>query len=471
MAKKILLADDSLTIQKVVELTFSDSEYDLVCVSNGQRALDRVAEHMPDLILADVVMPEKNGYEVCEAIKANPATARIPVVLLSGTFEPFDRERAERLGCDAIVSKPFDSQQLLRQVEALLERDMNDVPSMATMAIPTMTNPQPHPPPAPSAERAPSEAGFSNEDFTGRIRMPAGIAGGPDLFEEEYGQGDVESAIAAFEKAHPEFAYAEDGTAPPPTAPEDRVEPDDDANADDEPAREKLASWLKEEPDRPPAQPPVFPPPAPAPFWVPREPEPELTPIPFAADDSGTWRPSSSSASMSMGGPSATEPPPMRADEAPTQQIPLAAAFASLGRPREMSDGDRITDETKPPLAEERTAELDLNETRAIFASDLRAPEPPPAAPEESAPPEQAPVSREIEVLAQTTSIGQLKEMLSSVSRAEGGLSEDEIDRLASRVVERLSEKVVREIAWEVIPDVAELVIKQRIKELEAGVE
>ncbi len=61
--------------------------------------------------------------------------------------------------------------------------------------------------------------------------------------------------------------------------------------------------------------------------------------------------------------------------------------------------------------------------------------------------------------------------MLSSVSRGEGGFSDDEIDRLASRVIERLSEKIVREIAWEVIPDVAELVIKKRIKELEAGVE
>jgi hypothetical protein len=80
-------------------------------------------------------------------------------------------------------------------------------------------------------------------------------------------------------------------------------------------------------------------------------------------------------------------------------------------------------------------------------------------------------VSSEIEVLAQNTSIGQLKEMLSSVSRAEGGLSDDEIDRLASRVVERLSERIVREIAWEVIPDMAEIVIRQRIKELESGVE
>src|SRR5713226_6968579 len=149
MPKKILLADDSLTIQKVVELTFSDSGYELVCVSNGQKALERIQQDRPDLVLADVVMPEKNGYEVCEAIKANPATARIPVILLSGTFEPFDRERAERLGCDAIVSKPFDSQQLLRQVEALLARPPEDVPSTATVAIPVMTDPQPPPPPAP----------------------------------------------------------------------------------------------------------------------------------------------------------------------------------------------------------------------------------------------------------------------------------------------------------------------------------
>src|SRR5215831_13514243 len=183
MPKKILLADDSLTIQKVVELTFSDSEYDLLCVPNGQRALEKVGEEAPDLILADVVMPEKNGYEVCEAIKGNPATSRIPVILLSGTFEPFDRDRAERLGCDAIVSKPFDSQQLLRQVEALLARPPAEVPVAATVAIPTMPNPAPPPvalalePPA-----APAEAGFRQEDFTGSIRVPAQVAGSPDMF-------------------------------------------------------------------------------------------------------------------------------------------------------------------------------------------------------------------------------------------------------------------------------------------------
>ncbi len=453
MAKKILLADDSLTIQKVVELTFSDSEYDLLCVPNGQRALEKVAEEAPDLILADVVMPEKNGYEVCEAIKANPATARIPVILLSGTFEPFDRDRAERLGCDAIVSKPFDSQQLLRQVEALLSRVPEEVPSNATMAIPIMVNPQP---PAAATtvvvpERTHAEPNFAEDDFTASVRVPQKVDGGPDLFEEEYGQADVESAIAAFEKAHPEFSHAEEsataaamdiGESTAVSPPEDHHESGEGASA--------LAGWLRQDAeaaDEGPATDPE-PAPAPAPFWVPRQPEPEperepdLQSIPFAADDSASRH-----STVPSGG--------VRADEAPTQQIPLSADYASLSR-----------DSGAAPIAD---ADRDTDRTRR----EAPAEEPAPAASTAPSPGAPAPgsVSREIELLAETTSIGQLKEMLSSVSRPEGGLSDDEIDRLASRVVERLSEKIVREIAWEVIPDVAELVIKQRIKELESGVE
>jgi CheY-like chemotaxis protein len=441
VAKKILLADDSLTIQKVVELTFSDSEYELVCVSIGQRVLDRIESgEMPDLILADVVMPEKNGYEVCEAIKANPATARIPVVLLSGTFEPFDRDRADRLGCDAIVSKPFDSQQLLRQVEALLARPANEMPAAATMAIPVMTmaSPVPPPPPPPAAPPPPpGEAGFSPEDFTGSIRLPAPVAGGADMFEEEYGQVDVESAIAAFEKAHPEFEYG-DATEPGTGSVPGDVAPGPEPS---HPEPAPAAEWLSEE--RESAAPP--PPPAPAPFWVPRAPEPEMAPIPFGADDSGVRHASGAGVES------------QRADEAPTQQIPLAAEYAALGRMTEAKP-DRDTDPTAPRTPEERTAEIDLAETRSIL-------------PQPTGPSDGAGVPSEIEVLAQNTSIGQLKEMLSSVSRPEGGLSDDELDRLASRVVERLSERIVREIAWEVIPDVAEIVIKQRIRELESGVE
>ncbi len=128
MGKKILLADDSLTIQKVVELTLAGTDYELTCVSNGQKALETLRHLRPDLILADVVMPEKNGYEVCEAVKADPDTSGIPVLLLSGTFEPFDRDRADHVRADRVVSKPFDAPHLLDEIDSLLSPDSGAAP-------------------------------------------------------------------------------------------------------------------------------------------------------------------------------------------------------------------------------------------------------------------------------------------------------------------------------------------------------
>ncbi|HEX9427185.1 MAG TPA: response regulator, partial [Candidatus Polarisedimenticolia bacterium] len=118
--KKILLADDSITIQKVVELTFSEGDYQVVCVSNGAQALKKVGESRPDIVLLDVIMPEKNGYEVCEQIKRNPATSSIPVLLLTGTFEPFDKKKAEAAGAQGHLTKPFESQVLVAKVEEMI---------------------------------------------------------------------------------------------------------------------------------------------------------------------------------------------------------------------------------------------------------------------------------------------------------------------------------------------------------------
>ncbi len=232
MPRKILVADDSLTIQKVVELTFSDADYQLTCVSNGRLALDRVRDDPPDLILADVVMPEKNGYEVCEAIKRDPATAGIPVVLLAGTFEPFDRERAERLGCDAIVSKPFDSQQLFRKVEELLGgRVVTSAPATAAAPSPVAASPAANRP-VPSREtpvftRVPPSpfGGFSEEDFTGSIRNLRGRAPAEGL-EALYGPEDVETALAAFHEVEPAAAPpARDRDTPVVARPEAREAP------------------------------------------------------------------------------------------------------------------------------------------------------------------------------------------------------------------------------------------------------
>ena len=121
MASKILLADDSITIQKVVELTFSDAEYEVSCISDGMQVLDRVRETRPDIVLLDVILPGENGYDICDGIKSDPTLSSIPVLLLTGTFEPFDRQRAEAAGADGHLTKPFESQVLVAKVNELLK--------------------------------------------------------------------------------------------------------------------------------------------------------------------------------------------------------------------------------------------------------------------------------------------------------------------------------------------------------------
>jgi CheY-like chemotaxis protein len=120
MPHKLLLADDSVTIQRVIELTFADEDVHVVAVGNGQEAIDRVQRDPPDIVLADVGMPERTGYEVAAFVKGNPDTAHIPVVLLTGAFEPVDEGRARAVGCDGILVKPFEPQLVISRVKELL---------------------------------------------------------------------------------------------------------------------------------------------------------------------------------------------------------------------------------------------------------------------------------------------------------------------------------------------------------------
>lgn len=124
MPKTLLLADDSVTIQKVVGISFANEDVVLLTVDNGDDAVTRAREARPDLVLADVMMPGKDGYEVCETLKADPELRHVPVLLLSGTFEPFDEERARRAGADGHITKPFEAQALVDQVNALLARSV-----------------------------------------------------------------------------------------------------------------------------------------------------------------------------------------------------------------------------------------------------------------------------------------------------------------------------------------------------------
>ncbi len=130
--RKLLLADDSPTIQKVVELTFADEGVEVISFNNGAEALAKLAEINPDVVLVDAYMPPPSGYEICEHIKQNAALKHIPVMLLVGSFEPFDEAEARRVGADDILTKPFQSiRRLIDRVGGLVssKQDPEQVPT------------------------------------------------------------------------------------------------------------------------------------------------------------------------------------------------------------------------------------------------------------------------------------------------------------------------------------------------------
>ena len=122
MAHTLLLADDSVTIQRVIELTFADEDVQVVAVSDGDEAIARLNKTPPDIVLADVGMPGKNGYEVAQHIKSTPRLSHIPVVLLTGAFEPIDQAKAAAAGCDGVLAKPFEPQLVIGRVKELLSK-------------------------------------------------------------------------------------------------------------------------------------------------------------------------------------------------------------------------------------------------------------------------------------------------------------------------------------------------------------
>lgn len=122
MSYKILLADDSLTVQKIISLTFKDEDIDVETVNNGDQAINRLHYMRPALVMADVSIPGKNGYEICEYVKSHPDLRSTPVILLVHAFEPFDEERARRVGADQFLKKPFQPiRSLISTVMNLIE--------------------------------------------------------------------------------------------------------------------------------------------------------------------------------------------------------------------------------------------------------------------------------------------------------------------------------------------------------------
>jgi CheY-like chemotaxis protein len=119
MTLKILVADDSVTIQKIVTLAFGCEDAVVESASSGDAAIDLAKSFKPDIVLADVTMPEGSGYEVCARIKGDPQLFHVPVVLMVGAFEAFDEQEALRVQSNGRLTKPFDTEELIQTVRSL----------------------------------------------------------------------------------------------------------------------------------------------------------------------------------------------------------------------------------------------------------------------------------------------------------------------------------------------------------------
>ena len=407
--KKILLADDSITIQKVVELTFSEDDYQVSCVSNGMQALKRITEWRPDVVLLDVIMPERNGYEVCEEIKRNPATAGIPALLLSGTFEPFDQQRADAAGARGHLTKPFESQALVSKVEELLA-GAPDVPAGAPTSVGTMP-----------------------EGRMNQVETPDAGTDTPTSAAFVSAQGDA----------------LQPGAAPPSIAdptPLDSL--DGDALMGEDPSTPR---------DHPALQTPD---PAAGGSYVgfadldaDGADSPEIIPDRFDELPSveSTLRPDRADLPGAAGAPPSSDPqggfgldePVRHVVEAPIEG--LTGAFEIQDPTPEVTGLDASFDEPGSPEG---------------FAP------PPPPAPVSTAPPSDRHASPGPAAAQGTEPAG------GGAGTAAGGngpvtLTPEAIDLIAERVVQRISDRVVREIAWDVVPHMAEAIVRQRIKELE----
>jgi CheY-like chemotaxis protein len=138
MKGTILLADDSPTIRRLVTQTFADANYRIVEVNNGDAAIRSFEEVRPSIVLADIYMPGKNGYQVCAYIRSHSELSKTPVILLVGAFEAYDEDTAKQAGATASITKPFEPSALIALVKSALAGEV--VPEAQANADPVETN-------------------------------------------------------------------------------------------------------------------------------------------------------------------------------------------------------------------------------------------------------------------------------------------------------------------------------------------
>jgi CheY-like chemotaxis protein len=431
MSKTLLLADDSVTIQKVVGISFANEDVRIVTVDNGDDAVARAREIRPDIVLADVVMPGKSGYDVCAAIKGDPELRGVPVLLLTGTFETFDEDRAARVGADGHITKPFEAQALVELVNARLA-------GAAAAARPARA-PSASRPAAAAAEPEPFD--FLEPEQTTLPRRPAGT--GPPVTAPE----------------HDAFGFEDE-----PIDARD-LESEDDALALGNEATEARTTLLLED-DDPLAEAETAPPVG---FSARDLDGDELTRLVLSDTRGEPARPSGATAPPVAAVPPALGDPldgvfdPVLDDEVapPRASREFDVASPELDDPYRtrvlVEEAAPASDATPPPGFPEPLFDDDL-----AVDDEFDLPPPPPQPPEAAAsvPPVATvaapPAGSSTELPPQLR--GELHETLEKVAwEAFGDLSE----RIVREAVER-----IEQVAWDVIPRLAETLIREEIRRL-----
>lgn len=255
MAHSLLLADDSVTIRRVIELTFADEDVRVVSVSTGREAIAAIESSPPDIVLADAGMPDVSGYDIAAFVKGRADLRHIPVILLAGAFEPLDETQSRKAGADGVLVKPFEPQMVVTRVRELLSPGAPAVTAVPRAAAPAAPPEQPRPEANVFDEPSDQIPGVS--DFADDLRQLGSSAAESSTFErQDFGDWDLPTR-----RAEPEPEPAADILMAPEPEP---VVP---------PMPPPIAMAPK---PAPPVTPPSVPPPAPAV-------EPEPLPHPPAA--------------------------------------------------------------------------------------------------------------------------------------------------------------------------------------------
>src|SRR3989442_2773327 len=210
---KVLVVDDSLSVRKVVEKALTGRGVEVLSAATGTEAMERIEQERPDIVVCDVILPDKDGYKVCEFVRAHPALGRIPVLLISGVVNSTVLARAAEVQSNDVMFKPFAAEELVRKIDGLLgSRVITSAPapptaraSVAPPAMPerastperaSMPERAPTPPPAPPAPAPPPPSVAPPSSRAAARRAAAEPIASLEVTEESSGD-DLKSRLEA----------------------------------------------------------------------------------------------------------------------------------------------------------------------------------------------------------------------------------------------------------------------------------